>query len=112
MNEVIIRKIIGEYDLINRTFKNFWECYDKYLTNEEAKDEIEKYGLVDRNSINAELYGYSFWVANDINFEHIKVYIDCFLKGETSRFATYWCIYDLQGEFFDDYFVGEDYFEG
>ena len=102
-----LEKIVNEHDLINQTLKNFWECYDDYLADEDTKEEAKQYGLVDRNSINAELYGYSFWVSNDMDFVHIKIYIDCFLKGQSMRFATYWCIYDLQGEFIDDYFVCE-----
>lgn len=103
----ILEEIVSEYDLINQTFKNFWECYDKYLTNEETKEEIKEYGLVDRNSIKIKLYGYSFWILNDLDFEHIKVYVDCFIKGEATRFATYWSLYNLQGEFCDEYFVCE-----
>ena len=76
-----LEKIVIEHDLINQTLKNFWECYDDYLADEDTKEEAKEYGLVDRNSINAELYGYSFWVSNDLDFVHIKVYIDCFLKG-------------------------------
>lgn len=102
-----LEKIVNEHDLTNKTLKNFWECYDRYLSDEDTKEEAKQYGLVDRNSIIAELYGYSFWVSNDLDFVHIKVYIDCFLKDQSMRFATYWCIYDLLGEFFDDYFVCE-----
>lgn len=103
----ILEKIISEHDLINQTFNNFWKCYDAYLSDEDSREEIEEYGLVNRNSINVKLYGYSFWISNDLDFEYIKVYIDCFFKGESMRFATYWCIYNLQGELFDDYFVFE-----
>ncbi len=102
-----LEKIVNDHDLINQTFAHFWECYDTYLSDEDTKEEVEEYGLVDRNSIDAKLYGYSFWVSKDLDFVHIKVYIDCFLKSETMRFATYWCIYDLEGELFDDYFVCE-----
>ncbi len=102
-----LEKIVSEHDLINQTFTNFWDCYDNYLSDEDTKEEVEEYGLVDRDSIDVKLYGYSFCVSNDLDFVHIKVYIDCFLKGESTRFATYWSIYDLQGEFFDDYFVCE-----
>lgn len=103
----ILEKTVNEHDLINRTFESFWEVYDAYLSEEDAKDITGELGLADRDSIHAEFYGYSFWVSNDLDFVHIKVYIDCFLKGESTRFATYWCVYDLEGELFDDYFVIE-----
>ncbi|MBR1555549.1 MAG: hypothetical protein IJ644_09200 [Oscillospiraceae bacterium] len=99
--------IIKKYDLINQTFENFWETYDTYLTDELTKEESKSYGLIDRNSIRAELYGYSFCVSSDLSFDYIKVTVDCFLKGKTMRFATYWCIYSLDGELFDDCFYGE-----
>ena len=99
--------IIQKHDLINRTFKNFWEAYDTYLTDELTKEESQGYGLIDRDSIDAELCGYSFCVSNALNFDYIKVTIDCFQKGETMRFASYWCIYNLDGELFDDCFYGE-----
>ena len=96
--------IIKKYDLIAQTFENFWVAYDTYLTDELTKEESKSYGLIDRNSISAELYGYQFCVFNDLNFDCIKVTIDCFLKSKTMRFATYWCIYNLDGELFDDCF--------
>ena len=61
--------IIKKYDLITQTFENFWVAYDTYLTDELTKEESKSYGLIDRNSINAELYGYSFCVSNDLNFD-------------------------------------------
>ena len=97
--------IVKKHNLIDRTFKSFWHNYDCYL--EEESKESKEVGLYDRDSINAELYGYAFCVTNELDFDCIKVYIDIFLKGNNVRCGDYWCIYDLDGNKFDDYFVIE-----
>ncbi|MBR1443427.1 MAG: hypothetical protein IJ583_07835 [Firmicutes bacterium] len=103
----MLDKIIEKYDLIKKTFENFWISYDGYLTDEVTKEESKGYGLTDRNSINAKLSGYSFCVSGGLEFECIKVYIEFFLKGENMPLGRYWSIYEPDGEFFDDYFVIE-----
>lgn len=97
--------IVQKYNLIGRTFERFWKTYDDYLREEPL--ESKENGLCDRNSITVELYGYSFCVTNELDFDYIKVYIDFFLKGKTMRLGDYWCIYMLDGKEFDDYFVIE-----
>ena len=92
--------------MISRTFDYFWNTYDYYLLEEPT--ESKELRLFSRDSIDVQLYGYCFCVTNELNFDWIKVCIDFFLKGEkTMRLGTYWCIYKLNGEFFDDYFVIE-----
>ena len=44
--------------------------------------------------------------AGNYDFEHIKVYVDGYRKGkDRCRTISFWCIYRMDGEFFDDYFV-------
>lgn len=95
--------IVQKYNLINRTFETFWENYDSYLIEE--PEESKGLGLLDRDSIYIKLYGYSFSVRNSLNFDSVMVYTDFFKKGETIITGSYWCIYQLNGELFDDYFV-------
>ena len=97
--------IIQKNKMIPRAFESFWNSYDSYLLEE--SEESKKLELLNRNSITAELYGYSFCVTKDLDFDWIKVCIDFFLKDETTRLGTYWCIYNLDGDLFDDYFVIE-----
>ncbi len=102
-----LENIIKKYNLISNSFEYFWENYDQYISNEDTKDEAKENGFINRDSIAAKLYGYSYCISDDLDFDYIKVYIDCFRKGETMRSITYWCIYDLNGDLFDDYFVLE-----
>lgn len=95
--------IVKKYNLIERTFESFWRTYDCYL--EEEPEESKEVGFYNRDSVNAELYGYSFCVTNELDFDYVKVHIDIFLKGKTVRCGDYWCIYDLDGKEFDDCFV-------
>lgn len=97
--------IVKTHDLIDRTFESFWDVYDHYL--EEQPFESKEIGFCDRDSINAELYGYAFCVTNELDFDCIKVYIEIFRKGETVSCGDYWCIYGLDGKKFDDYFALE-----
>ena len=95
--------IVRKYDLVERTIRSFWANYDCYL--EEEPEEARECGVADRDSIKAEFYGYYFGASNDLDFDHIKVYVDGIREGDTIRTITYWCIYSLDGKVFDDYFV-------
>lgn len=98
-----LEAIIEKHNLINQTFENFWLNVDNYI--KEEPEECAEIGLADRNQIKPELYGYSFWVTNKLGFDCIKVYIDINLEGKASQIGDYWCVYDLDGDFLDDYFV-------
>lgn len=95
--------LLKKHNLIDRTFDSFWHTFDRYL--KEEPEESKEAGFFSRDSVRAELYGYSFCVTNELDFDCIKVYIDIFLKGETVNCGDYWCIYSLDGEEFDDCFV-------
>lgn len=99
--------IVQKYDLINHSFEVFWTNYDTYITDENTKEEAKENGFISRDSVTAKLHGYSFCVSEDLDFDYIKVCIDCFRKRETLRSIRFWCIYDLNGELFDDFFVLE-----
>ena len=80
--------------------------YDFYL--KEEPEESRELGFIDRDSVRAEYYGYYFGISSDMDFDHIKVYVDGFLgDNDISRDITYWCIYTLDGEHFDDHFIIE-----
>ena len=95
--------IVKMHDLIGRTFESFWCTYDRYL--EEEPTESKTIGFYGRDSINAELYGYAFFVTKELDFDCIKVYIEICLKAENIRCGEYWCVYSLDGKEYDDYFV-------
>ncbi|MBP5492942.1 MAG: hypothetical protein J6Y08_08865 [Clostridiales bacterium] len=96
--------IVASCDLINRTFDNFWVCYDDYLTDEITKEEAEEFGLLDRNSVEARLNGYAFCVTDKYGCDLLKVYLDVYKKKQTSQFARYVCIYTTDGQIIDDIF--------
>ena len=99
-------EIVGKYELVKRTVGRFWKNYDSYL--EEEPEESREFGFVDRDSVRAEFYGYYYGVSNNLDFEHIKVYVDGYRKGGGKcRAISFWCIYRMDGELFDDYFVVE-----
>lgn len=95
--------LITKHDLIRRTMDSFWAMFDCYL--EEEPEECAAIGFVNRESVRAELYGYVFGAARNLEFDFIKVYLDVFVQGKSLRVGDYWCIYDLQGNLFDDVFV-------
>lgn len=95
--------IVQTHRLIERTFEGFWLTYDGWL--KENPEESREAGFIGRDSIRAELYGYAFCVTNELDFDCIKVYIEWFRKDGTVRCGDYWCIFDLDGNNFDDYFV-------
>ena len=97
-------EIVKKYDLVDRTIEYFWANYNCYL--EEEPEESRELGFIDRDSVRAEFFGYYYGVPNSYDFEHIKVYVDGYRKGEDMcRTISFWCIYRMDGEFFDDYFV-------
>jgi hypothetical protein len=99
-------EIVRKYDLVESTIECFWENYDGYL--EEEPEESRELGFADRSSVRAEFYGYYYGVSNNLDFEHIKVYVDGYHKDDgMCRCISFWCIYTLDGELFDDYFVIE-----
>jgi len=95
--------IVQKYNLVNRTFEAFWRNYDAYLIEE--PEESKGLGLLDRDSIYVKFYGYSFCVINKLDFDSVIVYIDFFRKGETISLGNFRCIYKLDGDLFDDYFI-------
>ncbi|MBQ3161916.1 MAG: hypothetical protein IJC04_07305 [Oscillospiraceae bacterium] len=98
-----LEAIIEKYNLINQTFESFWINVDNYI--KEDPEECAEIGLINKNQIKPELHGYSFCVTKEWNVDCIKVYIDIFLEGDSFRIGDYWCVYNLDGEFLDDYFV-------
>ena len=96
-------RLVEKFNLIERTFDGFWYAFDSYL--KKYPIESKEVGFFSRDSVSVELSGYSFCVTNELDFDCIKVYMDIFLKGETVSCGDYWCIYSLDGDEFDDYFV-------
>ncbi|MBQ8966589.1 hypothetical protein [Ruminococcus sp.] len=98
-------EIVKSYDLVERTVECFWANYDSYL--DEEPEESHEFGFTDRNSARAEFYGYYYGVSSNLDFEHIKVCVDGYRHGENCRAISFWCIYRMDGELFDDHFVVE-----
>lgn len=98
-----LEKFVQEHDLIQRTFVSFWNCYKNYL--QEYPEEAGEYQLIDRDSVQPELYGYSFVISKKFQRDFVKVLIDIYQKNETFEIGEYWCIYDENGEILDDTFV-------
>ena len=98
-----LEKFVQKYDLVQRTFASFWNCYDDYL--QEYPEEAEEYQLIDHDSVRLELYGYSFVISEKFHRDFVKVLIDIYQKNEMYQIGEYWCIYDENGEILDDTFV-------
>ena len=98
-----LEAIIEKHNLINQTFENFWLNVDNYI--KEEPEECAEIGLADRNQIKPELCGYSFCATKEWDVDHIKVHIYIYLGDDQFRIGDYWCVYDLDGDFLDDYFV-------
>lgn len=96
-------ELVKKYNLIDRTVKSFWLTYDNYLTDELTREERQKAGLTDRDSVSIQLEGYSYHVTQTVDFDYISVMVYCFRKGETIPLIEYYCTYYLNGEFFDDF---------
>ena len=98
-------ELVEKYDLINRTFDSFRKSYDNYLTDDITKEEAAEAGFTDKDTIIPELECYSFVVSKKFSRDYIAVTLECHREGETLCCITYWVIYDLDGNDYDDYFV-------
>ena len=98
-------EMVKEHDLINRSFLYFWDAYDDYLVDDITKDEARELNLVDRDSVELNLYGYSYCVTERYESDIIRVNIDAYYKGTYKQIIEYACLFNLNGECIDDYFA-------
>ncbi len=104
--------LVEKHDLVNRTYKNFWENYEYYL--KENPVEACENGFVDRESIEKPvLMDIEFILTGvDRNDTCVMQLIAVDLKWrhrdkERSAVWRYRCVFDLNGEVNDDYFWKE-----
>lgn len=102
--------LVQKYNLIDRTFDNFWNNYDSYLIEE--PEEAESVGLVDKSSIEKPFLRSVYYTLtsanehNDFELELLVVRLDFYHKEESGcALGEYTCEFTLSGELFDDFFV-------
>lgn len=101
-----LNELVEKYRLIEYSWEFFWESYDNYIIIE--PEESAENAIYNRNSIEPMLYSISYRIKaeyEDFDSEVIIVRIDMRLKSNDNLIGHYACIFDLNGECIDDYFV-------
>lgn len=104
-----LSNLIEKYNLIDKTFEYFWGCYDNYLT--EQPQEAASFGLRDRNSVKPVLYKIDYRltygdVVDDDSpcFQQLVVMLDI-KDSENFQIGYYECLFSMDGEASDNFFV-------
>ncbi|MDE7293685.1 MAG: hypothetical protein K2N72_04590 [Oscillospiraceae bacterium] len=101
--------LVERYDLVNRTYENFWENYEYYL--KENSVEAAENGFVDRESIKKPvMMGIKFILTGVNSNDTCLIAVDLEWRHKDKERSAMWCyqcVFDLNGEVNDDYFWKE-----
>ena len=106
-----LTKIISEYNLTDVTYDSFWESYKGYLAD--SAEEAAKHGLVDETSVSITLRSTAYCISeylerNGEKMDYIEICYEMFNKQD--KYVGYYdCLFDLDGNMFDDYFVTDGF---
>ena len=99
-------EFIEKFNIINRSMETFWEIFENYKTDPDYKEEFDEiFGEFDEKSFTVSMkeISYNLHSVSEDSYEYINLYIQMVYKGE--QIGRYKPIFDMKGEWEDDYFV-------